>query len=464
MATTTITIHYPGVSDRTIKLQSNQCLFEVFEEYCKSENIDPSKYELCHSGKILDLRQNINLSGLTNNSTLTIRSITQRRDQSAITVCIQFNGEKQIGEFTSDQSLWEIIGTLYPEKVLDCKSEISCLYLRKEVVGVDKLQETKLSTLGILSGKVAIKLNINDLNNHNTQKAGPSSEPQSNKLTKLTKEIDQKLSSYQNTISSKLEFLKKKLASKKKNGQNQNQSTSNVLQATSANLAYDIRDELVELNVNEYKVVLFSQDDKQRLTSSKEVSDDFFEITREDVRLMYGDLQAQKSNLEDRPLETQKLRDQRLSKEEKRYDFTIIRLSFPFDHLVLQAVFKPSDTIEELVNLVKQFVNVDDFYLYTAPPKKVLDNKSTFLKEKLVPAALIQFGGNQKAVIKDEFKQQISSFAFVVSYTCDLRNKLKSQSSSSEEQTKQVVTNQEAIDKARKDKEERLMKLLNMKK
>lgn len=96
-------------------------------------NLDPSKFELwyciqnievsqitktpfifsylfSHAGKILDLRQTVNLSGLSNNSTLTVRPITQKREQSAITVCIQFNGEKQIGEFTSDQSLWEIIG------------------------------------------------------------------------------------------------------------------------------------------------------------------------------------------------------------------------------------------------------------------------------------------------------------------------------------------------------------------
>lgn len=306
-------------------------------------------------------------------------------------------------------------------------------------------------------------MNINNQGAQKAQKASTSSE-QPNKLTKITKEIDQKLSSYQNTISSKLELFKKKLASKKKNGKTENQSTSNVLQANNAVQAYEIRDELVEIDVNGRKVVLFSQDDKQKLTSNREVSDDFFEVTREDIRAMYSDLQAQKSNLEDRPLETQKLREQRLSKEEKKYDYTIIRLSFPFDHLVLQASFKPSDTIEELINLVKEFVNVDDFYLYTAPPKKVLDNKNTFLKEKLVPAALIQFGGNQTAVIKSEFKEQISSFVFVVSYTCDLRNKLKNQSSLEGESSKQTLSNQEAIDKERRNKEERLMKLLNMKK
>lgn len=170
-----------------------------------------------------------------------------------------------------------------------------------------------------------------------------------------------------------------------------------------------------------------------------------------------------RTNIEDRPLETQKLRDQRMAKEERKYGFTIIRLSFPFDHIILQTIFKPNDKIEELKQLAKEFVNVDDFYLYTAPPKKVLDDKSTFFKERLCPAALIQFGGHQKSVLKDNFKQQVSSFANVVSFTSFLREKLRNPDQSDEfvaenakNQTEQSTDDQDA----RAKKEERLMKLL----
>lgn len=101
---------------------------------CKSRNLDPNKYELCHSNKILDLRQNISLCGLPNNSTLIIRPITKPRSKSSITVCLQLeNGERQVGEFTNDQTLYEIVGTLFPEKILDNDSEISCIYMRTEV-------------------------------------------------------------------------------------------------------------------------------------------------------------------------------------------------------------------------------------------------------------------------------------------------------------------------------------------
>ena len=114
--------------------------------------------------------------------------------------------------------------------------------------GVSKLQETKLSALGILSGKVAIKLKIGD--NSNVPSTSRRSSEQS-KLSKFTKDLNQNMSdkvwSIQNSLASKLEMLKKKMASKKKNNnQDENQSTSNVLEAESEHPDYEIKDQLVE--------------------------------------------------------------------------------------------------------------------------------------------------------------------------------------------------------------------------
>lgn len=41
-------------------------------------------------------------------------------------------------------------------------------------------------------------------------------------------------------------------------------------------------------------MVLFSQDDKQSLTGNQELSEDFFEVTKEDIRVMYSDLNSRK--------------------------------------------------------------------------------------------------------------------------------------------------------------------------
>ena len=78
-----------------------------------------------------------------------------------------------------------------------------------------------------------------------------SSEP--TKFSKLTKDLDEKVSSFSNSIASKLEMLKQKLASKKKkNGDSSrseaNQPTSNVLQAQSTNPLYAVHDDLIEVS------------------------------------------------------------------------------------------------------------------------------------------------------------------------------------------------------------------------
>lgn len=46
--------------------------------------------------------------------------------------------------------------------------------------------------------------------------------------------------------------------------------------------------------MNGRKVVLFSQDDKKSFSNAQNLSDEFFEITKDDVKIMYSDLQKHK--------------------------------------------------------------------------------------------------------------------------------------------------------------------------
>ena len=112
---------------------------QIFANCCEQNRLDQSRYELCYSQRVIDLRQTVGLTGIPNNSSLAIRPITKSRDQT-VTVCVQLDGgEREVGEFRNDQSLWEIIGTLFPERVLDTENlEISCLYMRTEVISLAK--------------------------------------------------------------------------------------------------------------------------------------------------------------------------------------------------------------------------------------------------------------------------------------------------------------------------------------
>lgn len=95
---------------------------------------------------------------------------------------------------------------------------------------------------------MAIKLKITNLNA--PRASSSSSEPSA--LGRFTKDLDEKVSSFSNSLASKMEMLKQKLASKKKKNDSEStasESTSNVLQAPSNKPLYAVHDDLIEVGL-----------------------------------------------------------------------------------------------------------------------------------------------------------------------------------------------------------------------
>lgn len=91
---------------------------------------------------------------------------------------------------------------------------------------------------------MAIKLRITNLNAPIASSS--SSEPSA--FNKFAKDLDQKVSSFSNSIASKMEMLKQKLASKRKNSEPvASEPTSNVLEAPSNKPLYAVHDDLIEV-------------------------------------------------------------------------------------------------------------------------------------------------------------------------------------------------------------------------
>ena len=114
-----------------------------------------------------------------------------------------------------------------------------------------------------------------------------------------------------------------------------------------------------------------------------------------------------------------------------KYRRCILRIQFPSpDCLVLQGTFLITETISDVVNFVRKYLQVSDkfyvsihcavsrrrqskfrcpphtnvfffqeehlsFHLFTAPPKNILDVNKTLLDEGCVPTALIHFAADQ---------------------------------------------------------------------
>ncbi|CAG5129046.1 unnamed protein product, partial [Candidula unifasciata] len=126
--------------------------------------------------------------------------------------------------------------------------------------------------------------------------------------------------------------------------------------------------------------------------------DDFFEVTQADVRIMYRDLQNAVRQMEDQPLMTKSMRQAQAEAFFDQYERIVIRVQFP-ERLTLQGLFRPREPVSALYAFVKEHLSDpnETFYLYTAPPKQVLTDKTVSLAAShLAPAALVYCGSESQ--------------------------------------------------------------------
>nr|CAI5836374.1 unnamed protein product [Callosobruchus analis] len=141
-----------------------------------------------------------------------------------------------------------------------------------------------------------------------------------------------------------------------------------------------IQEEFLFLDKN--NAMLFSLETAKAIPS-EHLPDDFFELTIDDAQEV-GGIQKQLRQL-------------------NKYKKAIIRVQFP-DRNVLQGTFSPVDTIKTVCDFVKVYLEDKTlkFYLYTAPPKEVLDINKRLIEYSFVPGAMVYFGTDIKDK-KDNF-------------------------------------------------------------
>ncbi|KAJ3675452.1 hypothetical protein LUZ60_004494 [Juncus effusus] len=123
--------------------------------------------------------------------------------------------------------------------------------------------------------------------------------------------------------------------------------------------------------------------------STEDEGDDFYEFTPEDYfRLMGNQIGAQAQ-----VLKTRKIREAEAAARRAKITKAVIRVRFP-DNYILEAKFKPSEKIQDLIDLLKKVIARPDlpFYLYTTPPKERLkDNSKDFYSAGFAPGAIVYF-------------------------------------------------------------------------
>eukprot|EP00884_Botryococcus_braunii_P018342 jgi/Botrbrau1/5191/Bobra.0172s0060.2 len=125
----------------------------------------------------------------------------------------------------------------------------------------------------------------------------------------------------------------------------------------------------------------------------EDVGADFYEFTAEDYhRVMAGYSRQRQAG--EKGLRTSKLREAEEAERAARLGPVTLRIAFP-DGTIVQAEFKATETLEAVRNFVASCVrkDVQNWYLYTAPPKQVIKDWSvTLFRAGLVPAALVFCG------------------------------------------------------------------------
>lgn len=144
--------------------------------------------------------------------------------------------------------------------------------------------------------------------------------------------------------------------------------------------------------------MLFSLETAQAIPS-EDLPDDFFDLTIDDAKKLIRDVRRQQQRMTDAPLLTSTLRNFEESKKQLRqlnkYKKAIIRIQFP-DRSVLQGTFKPIETIKCVLEFVREYLDNKSlqFYLYSTPPKEILDENKNLIELGFVPGAMIYFGTN----------------------------------------------------------------------
>eukprot|EP00899_Mesostigma_viride_P020993 jgi/Mesvir1/28896/Mv17986-RA.2 len=122
-----------------------------------------------------------------------------------------------------------------------------------------------------------------------------------------------------------------------------------------------------------------------------EESDEFFELTVQDYQRLVAS--AKQHQRQDAVMKTREMREKEESRLAKEIGEVTIRVRFP-NGVFLETEFSASDQLEALRQFVADSLvePTREFYLYTVPPKHVLQDMSlTFLKAQLVPAAYVHF-------------------------------------------------------------------------
>lgn len=371
--------------------------------------------------------------GLPNHCKLEVVPSTAQAGQK-VKIALQLEeGGRVIGEYSSNDTLDQVYDKALSK--IEPKPDLQpvIIYMRQEFVGTELFSQTALKKLGLTGGSAVLRLihrnpeslsdqasvvNITEVKKEKSElnwrpmksedneanlKLFESVKPNED-VTKIESKIEPKIEE------EKIEFKKPEIPRETKLDDDEPMEVENEVIETAKEA---LEDPILHILDDSNQILIYkSSDQGAKIRSVLDVSDDFFELTIEDAKLLLKDTRrAQKS--EEKIMMTEEMRQTQKEGEKlaylNKYKKAVIRIQLPDRNHIVQAIFESYATISGVLEkLQKYFKMAENAALFITPPKTTLDPSLNLLDHGLVPAALIYLSSDTFEII-EEYQDKISN-------------------------------------------------------
>lgn len=424
----------PNGRRQKVHCTPNTSFLQVLEDVCEKQGFQPDEYGLKHYNQVIDLTSTIRWSNIPNKATLEMVEAERSRHETNVTIGLQFeDGERRTADFAPNTSLFDLLNSMAPEE-FKALTHPTILYMRHEITGVSALKEKTLRQLGLIGGRAILRL-LNKAENAMQANVStvyrrpfPPKEEKENQERKQSIPVDNNTAGPSNAQSSNIQktaytkstnpidLIKKENVEKQKVQTKEDPARTVEVEPPSKDIEPM---EVEEIATNSSTSVSSQENLERRLMIEEEVTflgsqkaiiftpkeeqeelddlpDDFYELTVEEVRRLFRDLQQNRLQLENTPLLTSTKKEEmaKQSSEQRlaQYKSAVVRIQFP-DHVILQGIFSPDNTIGDVYNFIKDYLETPNkpFTTFITPLKETLDPNMTLLEAKFVPCVHMHF-------------------------------------------------------------------------
>uniref|UniRef100_A0A182W5N1 UBX domain-containing protein n=1 Tax=Anopheles minimus TaxID=112268 RepID=A0A182W5N1_9DIPT len=409
-AVTVLTVHGRR---QTVKVEPNMTILEILETVCRKYNFPHEEYDLMHHNKVLDLTSMFRFSGIPNNALLEMAKAKQTRTEEDVIVQLQLEDgtRSENGTFQPSQTLLNVLMVLCPARAT-AEAHPVLVYMRREVYW-EQLATTTLKNLGLTRGRAALRLLQRRAEEPKIQANVSAPLPQTTvrreepvKPVTTVPSKEEPVAAASTSVSeaasasavvpveSTAEQKPAERIEETKDAVEPSPKAIEPSQDTVSEQPETPRPEAQIMVLGERHAVLYHASTAER--EQVDVADSFFDLTVPEMMQLYKQLQDRVKSYEDAPLLTEELRElernQQLLSNMNRYRQAVIRVQFPDRH-ILQGVFKVHEKVEHVMEFVRGYLadSNQSFYLYTTPPKVILQPTVSLLDAGCFPQVLLHF-------------------------------------------------------------------------